>query len=399
MLVWLHPRWGSCAGWLVIDVGDGIIELVNPRILRTAGKETTSEGCLSFPGEYGLVERPTEVEIEAQDRHGKFFRMTGHDLLARAFCHETDHLDGKVFKSIATEMLDGRGSVSMRIVFMGTPDFAVPSLQGLIDDGHEILAVYTQPDKPVGRKQVLTPPPVKALALEHGLPVYQPTKMRDGTVAAQLRELAPDLIAVVAYGRILPKEILEIPPYGCINVHGSLLPKYRGAGPDPVVGDQRRNRDRHHYHVYGRGAGHRRYAASAAQPPLAREETAGELFDRLAPMGADCLKKTVRALEEKRITPVKQDEQKATYAPMLDKTMAELDFTRPASELHNLIRGLNPWPVAHTRYGDKKLKIFSARVENGTGEPGTVLDAEQFVIACGEGALRFTEVQLEGAAA
>ena len=119
----------------------------------------------------------------------------------------------------------------MKIVFMGTPDFAVPSLQGLIDDGHEILAVYTQPDKPVGRKQVLTPPPVKALALEHGLPVYQPTKMRDGTVAAQLRELAPDLIAVVAYGRILPKEILEIPPYGCINVHGSLLPKYRGAGP------------------------------------------------------------------------------------------------------------------------------------------------------------------------
>ena len=149
---------------------------------------------------------------------------------------------------------------------MGNPDFAVPSLQGLIDDGHEILAVYTQPDKPVGRKQVLTPPPVKALALEHGLPVYQPTKMRDGTVAAQLRELAPDLIAVVAYGRILPKEILEIPPYGCINVHGSLLPKYRGAGPIQWCGDQRRNRDRHHYHVYGRGAGHRGYVAGAAHP-------------------------------------------------------------------------------------------------------------------------------------
>ena len=130
--------------------------------------------------------------------------------------------------------------------------------------------------------------------------------------------------------------------------------------------------------------------------PIGPEETAGELFDRLAPMGADCLKKTVRALEEKRITPVKQDEQKATYAPMLDKTMAELDFTRPAAELHNLIRGLNPWPVAYTHYGDKKLKVFAARVEQGSGEPGTVLDADRFIIACGEGALRFTEVQLEG---
>ena len=283
----------------------------------------------------------------------------------------------------------------MRIVFMGTPDFAVPSLQGLIDDGHEILAVYTQPDKPVGRKQVLTPPPVKALALEHGLPVYQPTKMRDGTVAAQLRELAPDLIAVVAYGRILPKEILEIPPYGCINVHGSLLPKYRGAGPIQwsVINGETETGITTMYMGGGLDTGD---MLLVQRTPIDPEETAGELFDRLAPMGADCLKKTVRALEEKRITPVKQDEQKATYAPMLDKTMAELDFTRPASELHNLIRGLNPWPVAHTRYGDKKLKVFSARVENGTGEPGTVLDAEQFVIACGEGALRFTEVQLEG---
>ena len=255
----------------------------------------------------------------------------------------------------------------MKIVFMGTPDFAVPSLQGLIDDGHEILAVYTQPDKPVGRKQVLTPPPVKALALKHGLPVYQPTKMRDGTVAAQLRELAPDLIAVVAYGRILPKEILEIPPYGCINVHGSLLPKYRGAGPIQwsVINGEAETGITTMYMGEGLDTGD---ILLVQRTPIGPEETAGELFDRLAPMGAD----------------------------MLDKTMAELDFTRPAAELHNLIRGLNPWPVAYTHYGDKKLKVFAARVEQGSGEPGTVLDADRFVIACGEGALRFTEVQLEG---
>lgn len=283
----------------------------------------------------------------------------------------------------------------MKIVFMGTPDFAVPSLQGLIDDGHEILAVYTQPDKPVGRKQVLTPPPVKALALEHGLPVYQPTKMRDGTVAAQLRELAPDLIAV---GGLWAHPPQGDPGDSALWLHQwymvRWLPKYRGAGPDPVVGDRRRSGNRHHHHVYGRGAGYRRYSAGAAhshRPGGNRRE----LFDRLAPMGADCLKKTVRALEEKRITPVKQDEQKATYAPMLDKTMAELDFARPAAELHNLIRDSTPgpWPI---HYGDKKLKVFAARVEQGSGEPGTVLDADRFVIACGEGALRFTEVQLEG---
>ena len=172
----------------------------------------------------------------------------------------------------------------MRIVFMGTPDFAVPSLQGLIDDGHEILAVYTQPDKPVGRKQVLTPPPVKALALEHGLPVYQPTKMRDGTVAAQLRELAPDLIAVVAYGRILPKEILEIPPYGCINVHGSLLPKYRGAGPIQwsVINGETETGITTMYMGEGLDTGD---MLLVQRTPIDPEETAGELFDRLAHHG------------------------------------------------------------------------------------------------------------------
>ena len=285
----------------------------------------------------------------------------------------------------------------MKIVFMGTPDFAVPSLQGLIDDGHEILAVYTQPDKPVGRKQVLTPSPVKALALEHGLPVYQPTKMRDGTVAAQLRELAPDLIAVVAYGRILPKEILEIPPYGCINVHGSLLPKYRGAGPIQwsVIGGETETGITTMYMGEGLDTGD---ILLVQRTPIGPEETAGELFDRLAPMGADCLKKTVRALEEKRITPVKQDEQKATYAPMLDKTMCPIDWTKTARQVHDHVRGLHPWPVATAQIQGKPFKIHATAVVEGQGQPGHILGLTKtgLVVACGQGAIEIRSLQAEG---
>ena len=283
----------------------------------------------------------------------------------------------------------------MRIVFMGTPDFAVPSLQALLDAGHEIAAVYTQPDKPVGRRQLLTPPPVKELALRCGLPVYQPTKLRDGTEAARLRELAPDLIAVVAYGRILPKEILEIPRLGCVNVHGSLLPKYRGAAPIQWAVINGETETGITTMVMGEGLD-TGDILMVQRTPIDPEETAGELFERLAPMGAACLVKTAAALEAGRIAPVKQDESRATYAPMLEKKMAALDFTRSAGELHNLIRGLNPWPVAVTDFAGKRLKVFAARVEKGSGEPGTVLDAGRFVVACGDGALRFTEVQLEG---
>ena len=288
----------------------------------------------------------------------------------------------------------------MKIVFMGTPDFAVPSLQGLIDDGHEILAVYTQPDKPVGRKQVLTPPPVKALALEHGLPVYQPTKMRDGTVAAQLRELAPDLIAVVAYGRILPKEILEIPPYGCINVHGSLLPKYRGAAPIQwaVIDGEKESGVTTMQMDAGLDTGDMLLKTVV---PLDEKETGGSLFDKLSKAGADLLLKTLDALENGTVTPQKQGESPTAYAKMLTKDMGAIDWNRPAKELERLIRGLNPWPSAYTKLNGKTLKIWAADVCGQTGEkaqPGTVLKAEkdEFLIQTGEKILSVKELQLEG---
>ena len=283
----------------------------------------------------------------------------------------------------------------MRIVFMGTPDFAVPCLQRLLEDGHEVPAVFTQPDKPVGRHAVLTPPPVKQLALSHGIPVYQPTKMRDGTVAALLRELAPDCLVVVAYGRILPQEILDVPPRGCVNIHGSLLPRYRGAAPiqwsvirgETVTGVTSMFMDA------GMDTGD---IIDALTTPIGENETAGELFERLAPLGARLLSTTLAAIADSTVTRRPQNDAEATMAPMLEKAMGRLDLTRPAQELHNQVRGMNPWPGAFCTAGGKTLKIHETRVAAGSGAPGTLLCADPVTIACGEGALQLVTVQPEG---
>ena len=283
----------------------------------------------------------------------------------------------------------------MRIVFMGTPDFAVPCLQRLLEDGHEVPAVFTQPDKPVGRHAVLPPPPVKQLALSHGIPVYQPTKMRDGTAAALLRELAPDCLVVVAYGRILPQEILDVPPRGCVNIHGSLLPRYRGAAPiqwsvirgETVTGVTSMFMDA------GMDTGD---IIDTLTTPIGENETAGELFERLAPLGARLLSTTLAAIADGTVTRRPQNDAEATMAPMLEKAMGRLDLTRPARELHNQVRGMNPWPGAFCTAGGKTLKIHETRVAAGSGAPGTLLCADPVTVACGEGALQLVTVQPEG---
>ena len=283
----------------------------------------------------------------------------------------------------------------MRIVFMGTPDFAVPCLQRLLEDGHEVTAVFTQPDKPAGRHAVLTPPPVKQLALSHGIPVYQPTKMRDGTVAALLRELAPDCLVVVAYGRILPQEILDVPPRGCVNIHGSLLPRYRGAAPiqwsvirgETVTGVTSMFMDA------GMDTGD---IIDTLTTPIGENETAGELFERLAPLGARLLSTTLAAIADGTVTRRPQNDAEATMAPMLEKAMGRLDLTRPAQELHNQVRGMNPWPGAFCTAGGKTLKIHETRVAAGSGAPGTLLCTDPVTVACGEGALQLATVQPEG---
>lgn len=285
----------------------------------------------------------------------------------------------------------------MRIVFMGTPEFAVPSLQALLDEGYDVAAVFTQPDKPKGRGYQLAAPPVKVLAQECGIPVYQPVKMRDGTVAAQLRELAPDLIVVVAYGRILPKEILEIPPMGCINVHGSLLPKYRGAGPIQwaVINGETETGVTTMYMGEGLDTGD---MLLKEVMPIGPAETSDELHDRMMVVGASCLKETVKGLLAGALTPVPQKDEDATFAPLLDKKLARLDFTQSAQTLHNLVRGLYSWPMATTMLDGKLLKIHRAQVAEGyQGEPGMVLADDRFIVGCGQGALELLEVQLAGA--
>ena len=284
----------------------------------------------------------------------------------------------------------------MRIVFMGTPDFAVPSLQALIDAGHDVCAVYTQPDKPQGRKQILTAPPVKTLALEHDIPVFQPNTLKNEDEQARLRELAPEVIIVVAHGKLLPKAVLDIPPHGCINVHGSLLPRWRGAAPIQwavIAGDEMAGVTTMQM-AEGLDTGD---MLLTYETKVGEKETAGELFDRLAQSGAELLIQTLVKLDE--ITPRPQDDAQSCYAHMLDKQMAVIDWSKSAHEIDCLIRGLNPWPIALTTLSGERLKVFAAEKANGRGEPGTVLEADPkkgLTVACGEGALRLTEIQLVG---
>ena len=279
---------------------------------------------------------------------------------------------------------------------MGTPDFAVPSLQALLDAGHEVCAVYTQPDKPQGRKQILTAPPVKELALQYHIPVYQPATLKNEEEQEKLRALAPEVIIVVAYGKLLPKAVLDIPPRGCINVHGSLLPRWRGAAPiqwSVIAGDEKAGVTTMQM-AEGLDTGD---MLLTYETEIGARETAGELFDRLAQAGAELLVRTLVELDS--ITPRPQDDSRSCYAHMLDKQMAVIDWAKSAREIDCLIRGLSPWPVALTTLDGARLKIYAAEPVPGTGRPGEVLVSDPrkgLTVACGAGALALHEVQLVG---
>lgn len=283
----------------------------------------------------------------------------------------------------------------MRLLFMGTPEFAVPCLARLIADGYEIAGVFTQPDKPKGRGHKLAPPPVKELALQHNLPVYQPEKLRDGRALEIFRSLKPDLAVVVAYGRILPKELLEVPPFGCINVHGSLLPKYRGAAPiqwsvlngDPSGGITTM------YMAEGLDSGD---MILQEETPIGENETSGELYERLSQMGASLLLETVKRVLAGNAPRIPQEESQATLAPMLEKSMGQLDFSKPAFAVHKWICGMNPWPAAFTLLDGMSVKVYRSRIVQGEGEPGTILPGKGLTIACGQGAVELLEIQAQG---
>ena len=291
----------------------------------------------------------------------------------------------------------------MNIVFMGTPDFAVPCLQALIDGGHNVQAVFTQPDKPKGRGYKLLPPPVKELAITHNIPVYQPLSLKKGDDAAAayetLKQLAPDLIVVVAYGKLLPKEILELPKYFCVNVHASLLPKYRGAAPIQrvVLDGEKETGVTTMLMAEGLDTGDMIMSASTE---IGADETASELHDRLAVMGAKLLTDTVKAIESGEAKFQKQDDSKSNYASMITKDMCPIDFSLSASEVHNKIRGLSSSPCATAMYDGKRLKIYKSTMSDTktySDTPGTIVNEKDFTVACGDGkAVTFLEIQAEG---
>ena len=285
----------------------------------------------------------------------------------------------------------------MRILFMGTPDIAAECLKALYAAGHEICGVYTRRDKPVGRKQVLTAPPVKEVALEHGTPVFQPRTLRDGSEDANIRALAPDLIVVVAYGCILPKSVLEAPKYGCINLHVSLLPKYRGSAPVQwavLNGDTETGVSIMQMYE-GLDTGDVLVCEKIAIGP---EETSGELFDRVTAVGARVLCEAVPAMEAGTLKPQPQQHENATLAPMLDKELAEFRLTDTAAHIHNWVRGMNPWPVAWFEQDGKRIKVLECRLaENAqNATPGTVLALKPLTIAAANGAVALLTVTPEG---
>ena len=287
----------------------------------------------------------------------------------------------------------------MRILFMGTPDFAVASLRALVEAGHEICGVFTQPDKPKNRGHKMTPPPVKEYALTQNLPVFQPLKMKDGTALAIVQELQPELIVVAAYGRILPEEILQAAPYGAINVHSSILPKYRGAAPInwAILNGETVTGDTIMYMAKELDAGDIIRCAETAIDP---DEDAQELTARLAELGAKTLVEVVADMGRGTVTRTPQDHSHSTYAPMLDKTLSPMDFKRSAQALHNQVRGLIPWPCATMDLQGKTVKVFRTQVgEETSAAPGTVVAADKkgIAVACGDGrVLRITELQPEG---
>ena len=285
----------------------------------------------------------------------------------------------------------------MRVVFMGTPDIAATCLTKILEDGFQVVGVYTQPDRPKGRGMKMVYSPVKEVAIAHNLPVFQPENFREDETVEQLKALQPDVVAVVAYGRILPQRVLDIAPKGFINIHASVLPQYRGSAPYQwaVLDGQKETGVTAMYLCREMDAGD---MIDVAKTPIGEDETAGELLDRLAVLGAELLSKTLSKVEKGEAKGIPQDATQATYAPMLDKTMCAIDWTKTAQQVHNWVRGLHPWPVATAELNGTKFKIHATKVVEGSGKPGTILGLTKtgLQVACGEGAIEIRSLQAEG---
>ncbi|PLT30115.1 methionyl-tRNA formyltransferase [Peribacillus deserti] len=287
-----------------------------------------------------------------------------------------------------------------KIVFMGTPDFSVPVLRRILQDGYNVAAVVTQPDRPVGRKRILTPPPVKAEAVKHGIMVFQPEKIREEEELNKILELSPDLIITAAFGQILPKKLLDAPKYGCINVHASLLPELRGGAPIhyALIQGKEKTGITIMYMAEKLDAGD---ILSQAELKIEEEDNVGTLFDKLSVIGADLLSETIPKLLNHEITPIVQDDSQATFASNIKREQEKVDWTKTGEEIFNHIRGLNPWPVAFTTFGSEVWKLWnSQKIKSGrTGEPGEILEVAEdgLIVAAGnETAIKILELQPAG---
>ena len=285
----------------------------------------------------------------------------------------------------------------MRVVFMGTPDIAATCLKKILADGFEVVGVYTQPDRPKGRGMKMVMSPTKEVALANDIPVFQPENFRADEDVQALRDLNPDVVAVVAYGRILPQRVLDIPTKGCVNIHASILPQYRGSAPYQwaVLDGMKETGVTAQHMVREMDAGD---IIDVAKTPIGPDETAGELLDRLAVLGADLLSRTLTAFAEGTVTRSPQDPAGISFAPMLDKTMCPIDWNKTAQQVHDQVRGLHPWPVATMELKGKKFKVHATKIVEGSGQPGEILGLTKtgLKIACGQGAVEVISLQAEG---
>ena len=285
----------------------------------------------------------------------------------------------------------------MRVVFMGTPDIAATCLKKILADGFEVVGVYTQPDRPKGRGMKMVYSPVKEVAIAHEIPVFQPENFRADEDVQALRELNPDVVAVVAYGRILPQRVLDIPTKGCVNIHASLLPQYRGSAPYQwaVLDGLKETGVSAQHMALKMDAGD---VIDVAKTPIGEDETAGELLDRLAVLGADLLSRVLTRFANDDVAGIPQNEADVSFAPMLDKSMCPIDWNKSAQQVHNHVRGLHPWPVATMELNGQKFKVHATRIVEGSGQAGEILGLTKtgLKIACGEGAIEVTQLQAEG---
>jgi len=397
------PQVGLSQRAVVMDDGTGLRHLVNPQITRQEGSVGGWEGCLSLPGLTGKVTRPERVQVRAQDAGGRPVWFEAEGWSARILCHEVDHLDGVLFVDRADEVVELPPETCLRVVFMGTPDFAVPVLQSMLAAGCQVVGVVTQPDRPRGRGQREHPSPVKLEALEQHIPLLQPEKASDGEFARRLKWLEPDLLVTAAYGQILKPCVLEIPRLGCLNVHASLLPAYRGAAPiqRALMAGEETTGITIIWMDEGMDTGP---IVLQREIEVGTDESYGELYHRLARMAAKTLMEALHLAACGEAPRIPQQHDMATYAPRITREETIIDWQRAsAREVHNLVRALSPRPGASTTWGGRTIKMLSGcpckgPPAVGVMTPGRVvaLSERGFAVACRRGVYEVHRLQVPG---